>query len=169
MTTEYENLKINLKKLNLNTVINIFEEEAKKAIKLKMSYIEYLAHVIESEILIKTDRSVQRKIANAHFPFIKTIEEFDFKFQPIIDEREIKQFCTLSFIDKAEGILFVGPPGVGKTHLTVAVGIKACMARKRVLFFKTNKLVEILLAYFVTNSLEKYLELLSNNDLIIVD
>ncbi len=169
MNNGYENLRNNFKKLNLNTIAQIFEQEAKKALTLKSTYTEYLTNLIEAEVFTKTERSIQRKIQNAKFPFVKTMEQFDFAFQPQLDERQIKELMSLSFLERAEGVIFIGPPGVGKTHLAVSIGVKACTARKRVVFFKATKLIETLLSSYVTNGLEKCLEILSNHDLIIVD
>ncbi len=167
--TEIETLKMQLKRLSLNTIGNIFEDEAKKAAKLKMSYTGYLAKLIQEELLIKTDRSINVKIIKAKFPWIKTLESFDFKFQPGINEPLIKELAQLGFIDKAENIILAGPPGTGKTHLAIAIGIKACNQRKRVLFINANTLINELIASTIDRSLNQKLDQLSRLDLIIID
>ncbi|MDI6602488.1 MAG: ATP-binding protein, partial [Thermoanaerobacteraceae bacterium] len=120
--TQTERLKKQLKILGMKTVLEIFETEAENASKTKLGYIGYLSNLIEQEFLAKTDRSINRKIQTAKFPSLKTIEEFDFKFQPGINEKEIINLSGLSFIDKKENIILIGPPGVGKTHLAIAIG-----------------------------------------------
>lgn len=167
--TEIEKLKENLKKLSLNTIASIFEEEAQKAAKIKMSYSGYLGRLIEEEILSKTERSIQRRIINAKFPFTRTLESFDFSFQPSLNSQLIFELAELSFLEKNENILLLGPPGVGKTHLAIAFGIKACIARKRVLFYSVGSLMEELLSSLTTKSLPLKLEALLRLDLLIID
>jgi len=88
-------LKNHLETLGLDTILGIFEEETKKALETKISYTEYLARLMAEEIITKTDRSINYKIRIARFSQIKTIEEFDFRFQPQLDERLIKELCEL--------------------------------------------------------------------------
>ncbi|HEB73593.1 MAG TPA: AAA family ATPase, partial [Candidatus Desulfofervidus auxilii] len=89
-------------------------------------YADYVALDLKSQWFVNDmgcnrwkDRSINARI-EAKFPQIKTIEEFDFFFQPSIPEAFIKELAELSFIGKAENVLFLGPPGVGKTHLSIA-------------------------------------------------
>ena len=158
-----------IKRLSLYRIAEIFEEEAAKASKVKTSYIGFLARLVEEEVLAKTDRSINARIAKAKFPQIKTIEGFDFSFQPSIPEAFIKELAELSFIGKAENVLFLGPPGVGKTHLSIALGLKACEKRKRVLFTYANELIEQLMAARVNGSFGKKLQILGRLELLIID
>lgn len=167
--TEIEILKTQLKGLSLHTIGNIFEDEAKKAAKLKLSYTSYLAKLIQEELLVKTDRSINVKIIKAKFPWIKTLESFDFKFQQGINEALIKELAQLGFIEKAENIILAGPPGIGKSHLAIGIAIKACNQRKRVLFINAHALVNDLVASTIDRTLNQKLELLSRLDLIIID
>jgi DNA replication protein DnaC len=164
-----EELKGRLKSLCLSTMAAIYEDEARKAGKLKLNYSDYLAKLVEEEYLARTDRSIAARIAKAKFPFVRTIEEFDFPFQPALSPQYIKELGTLSFLEKAENVLFLGPPGTGKTHLAVALGVKACMARKRVLFFSVAELLEHLSIARVDRSVPRKLMELSRLDLLILD
>jgi len=164
-----ERLKEQLKVLGLRRIQEIFEEEAEKAIKTKLGCIGYFSKLVEEETLAKTDRSINRRIQTAKFPWQKTIEEFDFSFQPSVDEEKILKLADLSFIDKKENILLLGPPGVGKTHLAVALAIKACMARYRVLFQSADEVVGYLYASLVDQTTGKKLDTLSRLDLLVID
>ncbi len=156
-TDKLKRLKEQLKILGLRKTQEIFEEEAEKAIRTKLGYIGYISKLVEEETLAKTNRSINRRIQTAKFPWVKTIEEFDFSFQPSVDEEKILKLSDLSFIDKKENILLLGPPGVGKTHLAIGLGVKACMARYRVLFQSADDIVGYLYASLVDGSTGKKL------------
>ena len=155
--------------LRLPQVDLSYEDEAIKATKTKMSYQEYLYSLLQHQVLIRTDNSINAKIKKARFPFIKTLEEFDFSFQPKIDDKLIRELGNLNFLAKTENLLFIGPPGVGKTHLAVAIGMKVAQNRKRVLFFTAEKLIEQLNAADVSGKLPSYLEIMGRIDLLIID
>ena len=80
----------------------------------------------------------------AHFPFFKTLDEFDFSFQPSINERQIRELATMRFLAHGENILLLGPPGVGKTHLAIGLGMAAIAQRNHVYFLTMVDLIEIL-------------------------
>jgi DNA replication protein DnaC len=103
----------------------------------KVSYEEYLARLVEMEAMGKLEHSINAKIQKARFPAIKTIEEFDFSFQPGLNEKEANRLTSLEFTENRENLLFQGLPGVDKTHLAMAFGVKACLAKYRVLFIRT--------------------------------
>jgi DNA replication protein DnaC len=166
---QIERLKSHLKELSLKQTLNIFEEEAEKAAKTKMTYIGYLAKLLEEEILSKTDRSINRKIQIAKFPRMTTLEDFDFNFQPSINEKEVRELANLAFITKKENIIFMGPPGVGKTHLAVALGIKACIAKYRVAFFSAKELMDYLYSSLADMTTAHKLDALSRMHLLIID
>ncbi len=166
---ETERLKEQLKRLSLHAICDSFQEEAKRAAQTKLSYTGYLSRLIEEETLAKLERSINARVAKAKFPAMKTLESFDFSFQPSIEEGLIRELAELSFIEKAENILFLGPPGVGKTHLAIALGLKACQARKRVLFAQAVTLADELLASVVDRSIGSKLGTLGRLDLLIID
>ncbi len=167
--TEIERLRGQLKRLGLHTIASIFEDEATKAGKSQMSYTAFLARVVDEEVVSKTDRSVNARIAKARFPAIKTLESFDFSFQPSLPAARIKELAELGFIDQVYNVLFVGPTGTGKTHLSIALGLKACAQRKRVLFTSAINLLDQMVAATVSHTLGTMLEGLGRLDLLIVD
>lgn len=158
-----------LKTLSLHRIRDSYKDEADKAARTKLSYQDYLQRLLEIEVLSKIDRSINRKMQIAGFPQVKRLEEFDFSYQPQINEKLIRELASLNFLDEAKNILFVGAPGVGKTHLAIALGVKAVQARKRVLFFTAEQLTVLLASAEVAGNLNKTLENLSRVDLIIID
>lgn len=169
MTTDTERLRTSLKRLGLHTAAGIFEREAQKAAKTKQSYVGFLGHLVEEELAAKADRSINARIARARFPAVRTLEAFDFPFQPSIPAPLIRELAELSFLDRAENLLLLGPAGTGKTHLSIALGIRACAAHKRVLFRPIADLLDELIAATVDHTLAARLEVLSRLDLLILD
>jgi DNA replication protein DnaC len=169
MTTDGDRLRSNLKRLGLHTIPDVFEQEAQKAAKTKQSYVGFLSHLVDEELAAKSDRSVNARIARARFPAIRTLEQFQFAFQPTIPAALIRELAELGFLARAENILFLGPTGTGKSHLSIAIGIRACMAHKRVLFRPIAELLEELVAATVDHSLGARLDVLSRLDLLILD
>lgn len=166
---ELEAVRQNLIFLRLRRMAEIYEAEAKRAAKIKSSYTAYLNRLVEEEVLAKTERSVNTRVNKARFPALKTIESFDFSFQPSISEVLVKELASLAFVQAAENIILLGPPGVGKTHLAVGLGFKACAARKKVLCASALTLMDDLLAAVVSHTLAIRLEILSRLDLLIID
>jgi len=158
-----------LKTLSLHRIREIYRQEAENAANTNLSYQDYLLRLLEQEILSKIERSVNRKIQLATFPQVKRLEEFDFTFQPKINEKLIRELATLEFLTTAKNVLFIGAPGVGKTHLAISLGIKAAHARKRVLFFTAEQLTAQLAAAEVSGRLTTLLDQLGRADLLIID
>lgn len=167
--SEIERLRGQLKRLSLHTIAQIFEEEALKASKSEMSYTAFLGRLVDEEIVAKTDRSINARVFKARFPMMRTLEEFDFPFQPSLSAARIRELAELGFLARGENIVFVGQPGVGKTHLSIALAMRACQARKRVMFMQAGDLLEELLAAEVSRNLAKLIENFGRQDLLVVD
>lgn len=162
-------LESQMRALKLKGMIGCYRNLAERAAVGKLHYEEYLSLVLEEELKGKTDRSLKTKIQKARFPFLKTMEEFDFSFQPGLGEKEVLQLGCLDFVEQKGNIVFLGPPGVGKTHLAVALGIKACQARYRVLFISAQKLIEELMLCVKDGSITAKLLAYSRLNLVIID
>jgi len=158
-----------LKTLSLHRIKETYRLEAENAAKTKLSYQDYLQRLLEIEVLSKIERSINRKMQIAGFPQVKRLEEFDFSYQPQINEKLIRELASLNFLEEAKNVLFVGAPGVGKTHLATALGIKAVQARKRVLFFTAEQLTVQLASAEISGNLNRTLDSLSRVDLMIID
>ena len=158
-----------LKRLRLRRIIEVLPDAAQKAAKEDMDYTDFLASLIEEEITHKEDRWVQAKIKSAKFPYAKTVEDFNFEFQPSINKKKFREVAKLGFIDRCENVLFLGPPGVGKSHLAIGLGVKACEAGYKVCFTTLTDLSNSLYASLADNSLEERLRNLSLPAILIID
>ncbi|HEU0085338.1 MAG TPA: IS21-like element helper ATPase IstB [Candidatus Paceibacterota bacterium] len=164
-----EILEEHLSFLSLHKVKENYISEAEKAAKTKLTYQEYLSRVIEIEMISKIDRSINRRIQLAGFPQIKHLEEFDFSYQPQLDELLIRELSNMNFLSEAKNILLLGPPGVGKSHLAISLGIKAATKRKRVSFYTAENLTTALIAAEINGNIIKFIESLARLDLLIID
>ena len=167
MNEIHKNIQSYLKSLKLSGIASVYEELSLKATKSKLQYEEYLLLLLEEEMKRKQESSVKSKIISAKFPFVKTIEEFDFSFQPDFKEKEVIRLSGLEFIENKENVIFLGPPGVGKTHLAIGLGIKACMQKYRVIFISASKLLEDLLISSKNGALVNKLLMYSRFNLLI--
>lgn len=169
LTSDSGQLKTQLGKLGLYSMADQFEAEADRAAKSESSYTSYLARLVEAELADKADRSINARISRARFPLLRTLEGFDFSFQPGLQAARVRELASLSFLDQAANVLFVGGPGVGKSHLAIALGLRACQARRSALFSHAPDLLDQLVAADVSHTLGKLLDQLRRLDLLICD
>ena len=120
--SEIERIRMQLKRLALPTIAQRFEEAATKAAKSEQSYTAFLGGLADEELAAKLDRSVSIRLSKAGLPAIRTLEEFDFPFQPSLPAARIRELAELGFIDQQGNIVFVGRPGTGKTHFSHRAG-----------------------------------------------
>jgi len=169
MSLTYERLHTNLEKLKLNTIATVLDSYLEIAAKKEQSVLEVLDHLMEEERRAKEASTIETRMRLARFPFRKDLKEFDFTFQPSIDRKVIHEFTTLKFIYNTENIVFLGPPGVGKTHLAVALGMETIKAGFTVFFTNASTLVEQLKVASLEDKLETRLRKLAKYNLVIVD
>ncbi|MGH2456440.1 MAG: IS21-like element helper ATPase IstB [Candidatus Limnocylindria bacterium] len=167
--TDLERLYGHLKRLSLHTIAQVLADEARTAATTQMSYTAFLARLMDVEIAAKADRSVQARLSMARFPVLRTLDEFDFTFQPGLAAARVKELAELEFLSRAENVIFVGRPGTGKTHLATALAVRACQARKRVLFLPAATLLDQLVAAEASHTLGRAVETLGRLDLLVVD
>jgi DNA replication protein DnaC len=129
-----EILEQNLKKLKLRHVRDKLEEINELALQEEPSYLDFLAYLIREEINGREATQRQRRLKAARFPAWRTLEQFDFSFQTSVSRQTIRDLATLDFIRARENLILLGPPGVGKSHLAIALGIEAVKAGYNTLF-----------------------------------
>jgi DNA replication protein DnaC len=169
MTPAQERLQNHLRRLKLHRMEQVLATVAEEAIKGQLSYTDFLTQLLEAEVDARYERTTLSRIRLAPFPFPKTLAEFDFSFQPSIDQKRLKELAKLRFIDQGENVISLGPPGVGKTHLAVALGMKAAEAGYRVLFTTATDLVTTLAKAFAEHRFEERLKGLCQPKLLIID
>lgn len=106
-----------------------------------MTYGAFLLDLLEAERAARYGRYLKTRMKGANFPFHKTLNDFDFSFQPTIDERQIHELAGLAFVERGEMVVFLGPTGVGKSHLAVALGIEAVKHKQSTYFISLQRLV----------------------------
>lgn len=137
-----EKARAYLEHLGLSEAAAVLDSRLEIAAQKQLPYAEFLADLLGSEADVRRERYLRTRTRLAHLPYHKTLEQFDFKFQPSVDERQIRELATLAFISEASNTLFLGPPGVGKTHLAVALGIRAIEQGYGVYFVRAHDLLE---------------------------
>jgi len=157
-----ETLKLNKIKENLDEYIDLINQN-------KKDIVNSLYELTEFEIKVMQEKKIHHSIQFAGFPFYKTFEDFDFSFQPSINKEEILDFKNLRFIEKTENILFVGSPGVGKTHLATSIGIENAKSNHSTYFINCNDLIQALQKSYLQNRLDDKLKTLSKYKLLIID
>jgi len=141
MSTQVDRIQENLRHLKLYKIHGLLESLLDEASKSNLSYSDFLDQLLTQEIAAKREKNIAMRTTLAKFPFVKTLESFDFAFQPFIDKKRIKELSTCRFIANGENVIFLGPPGVGKTHLAVALGIKAVSEGYRTYFTQATPLI----------------------------
>ena len=119
--TVIETLREKLAALSLTAVDQRLEALLEQAAKEETSYGDFLHQVLVTELDARRQRYLKTRLQLAHLPYVKTFEQFDFGFQPSLDERQVRELRTLRFVHEASNVILLGPPGVGKTHLAVAL------------------------------------------------
>lgn len=168
-TPEYDLLVRQLRHLRLGRITEILDAHTQRAVAANMSYLDFLRGLIQEATTAQEARLVNTRIKAARFPYLKTLEQFDFNFQPTLSRQKIAELATLRFIENHENILFLGPPGVGKTHVAIGLALKACAAGYKVLFLTLADLVAELQAARADHSLAARWKALTQVALLVID
>ena len=141
-TLVLERIESNLSRLRLVRIREILQGVIKSAEDQGRSYLSFLDDLLEEEVAQKEQRRIEVALKISGLPFIKSIDEFDFTFQPKLDRQKVMSLFDLTFIRQNGNIIFLGPPGVGKTHLAVSLALKACQAGISIYFTNMEDLIK---------------------------
>jgi len=157
------------KRLRCSGIVKTADMRIEQAIREKLSYQEFLEILVNDELMNRTNNGNQKRLQQAKFPQHKTMEEFNFNYQPSINRQTIYQLGSCEFVRKKENIAFIGPPGTGKTHLAIAIGVKAVIQGYSVIFITLNDMLEDLYMSRADNSFAQRLKKYTQCDLLIID
>jgi DNA replication protein DnaC len=162
LTTLLEKLKMDHLEAQLDVV-------CEQAAQREDDYKTFLTQALQTEWQGRYQRGIEARLRQARFPWLKTLEQFDFDFQPSLDRRQVRELSGLSFVERAHNVIILGPPGVGKTHLAISLGAKAVEAGYSVLFLTLETLMTRLTKALNENRLERSLKQLVYPKVLIID
>ena len=166
---QLERLGEHLLKLRLFKSRERLEALLQDAAARELAYADFLEQVLSEEVAAKTSKNVTMRTAMARFPFVKPLETFDFGYQPSIDKKQVQTLASCHFIEHGDNVLVLGPPGVGKSHLAVALGLKAIESGYRVLFSTAANLIATLTKAHAEGRLDEKLKFYTTPRLLIID
>lgn len=165
----YSQLEQQLGQLHLASVREQYRPLAQQAAQRNWSFETYLAALIDQETNRRTHNRRQRRIKEAHFPLPKELADFDFEAIPHLNKQQVLALAEGAYLAQAQPVIFVGNPGLGKTHLAIGLGLAACRQGHRVRFYTITQLVNELTLAQQDHQLPKFLERLSRHHLLILD
>lgn len=166
---QLERLQEHLQRLRLFKSRDRLEALLQEATGKELSYADFLDQVLTEEVASKTAKHVTMRTQLARFPFVKGLDAFDFTYQPSLDKKQIQTLSTCHFIEHGENLVILGPPGVGKTHLAVGLGLKAIERGYRVLFTTAATLITSLTRALTEGRLDDRLKIYTVPRLLIID
>jgi DNA replication protein DnaC len=155
--------------LKLTSVIENYNHVAQMAAREQWPHVHYMAELIAQEAVIRNQRAIQRKITMARFPQVKSIDDFQWEWPDNINRMVVENLFRLSFVEHNGNIIFMGGVGLGKTHLSIALGYQACLKGYSVLFASAVDIVNTLTAAQKIGMLKKELKKYLKPNILIVD
>ena len=158
-----------LKELKLPTLLLEYKKIADLCQKDRSDYQTFLLRLVEREMQDREIRARERRIKEARFPVVKTLDSFDFKAQPSINQTLVRELMRSEYIDRHENVLLIGNSGTGKTHLATSLAFSACQQGRKVRFYSTTGMVTTLLERREERQLEQFNRQLERLDLLVLD
>jgi DNA replication protein DnaC len=165
----YERLRENLERLKMKNTLEILDNYLERALKENTNVVEILDYIFSEEAKNKNRRAIEKQIQMSGFPMKKGFNAFDFDFQPSIDKKQIEELRTMRFLENTENVVFLGPPGVGKTHLATALGMETAGHRFSTYYINCHTLIEQMKKAHFENRLPDKLKALARYKLLIID
>lgn len=165
----FDRIQENLRRLKLYRMAEILETRLEEAARDNRPYGDFLDEMLGEEVSAKREKNLSMRTTMARFPFVKTLESFDFNFQPSVDKKRVLELAACRFIPNGENVVLLGPPGVGKTRLAVGLGLKAISEGYATCFTQAMPLIASLTKAYAENRLEERLKFYSRPRLLIID
>lgn len=166
---DQDRLRRHLDELKLRAFLDHYDSAAKQAAQLQWDHVHYLAQLAEQEVNLRRDRSIQRRIKQARFPVVKSIEGFDWNWPQKINRMQVQDLFRLGFIQHNTNIIFLGGVGLGKTHLSTALAYQACLKGHSVLFASAIDIINTLAAAQSTGRLKAELHKYLKPTILLID
>lgn len=167
--TSYQQAVRNLEYLGLKQMVTHLNEVVDFSIHNQLSFMDTLLKLTSYEIDVREQNMIQAMVKVGAFPHQKELSDFDFSFQPSVNREQMLDFASLRFIEGNENIVFLGPSGVGKTHLATSIGIAAAKKRTSTYFIKCHDLIQNLKRAMLENRLEARLKHYTKYKLLLID
>ncbi|MDR5709858.1 MAG: IS21-like element helper ATPase IstB [Armatimonadota bacterium] len=164
-----ERARQHLLALGLKDTAEALDAHLERAAKREVPYADFLADLLEAELAVRRRRYLDTRTKLARLPFRKTLDDFDFEAQPSVDRCQVRELATLQFLAHAENVILLGPPGVGKTHVAVALGLAAIDRGYAVYFTPMHRLVEDLRNAYEEHRLDRRMRIYLAPRLLIID
>lgn len=165
----HERLKDSCEKLGFIHIPEVYDHHSEEASRNSISYLEFLDKLLSAEIEAKKDRAAKTNLRLAKLPYVKRLDQFDFEFQPSANERKINELKTLGFLERSENVIFLGPPGVGKTHLAVGLAVEALKNGYTAYFLSAHELIAMIRENIESGRIHRKIKSLSKPGLLIID
>jgi len=162
-------LDVQLQRLRLQYIQSNYQTLAHKAAEQQRSYLDYLAQLVEGEFITREMRSIERRIKNARFPVRKTLDDFQWSWPKKINRLQVQNLFRLDFIATCTNVVMIGNVGLGKTHLSIALGHAACTSGHSVLFTTAIDIINTLASAQSAGQLKREIRRYVNPAVLIVD
>lgn len=169
MNDSLENLQNYFKQLRLTETANELPNLLRKAEQSTWTYREFIKEIVEFELTKREEKSIEKRMRWAKFPYMKTLKEFDLSDQTSLNQRQLDQLEELNWLEQQYNLILLGPPGVGKTHLAIGLGIEAIQQGFKVIFVTMGELINLLKTREFTRKSQVQLNRIESSDLVIID
>jgi DNA replication protein DnaC len=166
---EFEKATLQLENLGLEKAAAVLTSQLESAAKSDCTYLDFLNNLLNSEVEERRKRSEETRLKLSRLPQKKVLADFDFEFQPSLDERQIRELATLAFVHRQENVILLGPPGVGKSHLAIGLASEAISQGMSVYFVSMSRLLADLSKAAKEGRLERRWKIYQRPKLLLID